>query len=66
MRNFNNIVDCYILLYLFIRIKNRLNLDMMGVVNVIFCFRDFVLLYFFLIGLVVVKMDVLVFKVVCN
>lgn len=38
----------------------------MGAVNVIFCFRDFVLSYLPPIGLAAAKMDVLAFKVAYN
>lgn len=61
--NFNNIADYYTSLHSSTRIKKRSNLDMMGAVNVIFCFRDFVLSYLPPIGLAAAKMDVLAFKV---
>lgn len=61
--NFNNTADCYTSLHSSTRIKKRSNLDMMGAVNVIFCFRDFVLSYLPPIGLAAAKMDVLAFKV---
>lgn len=66
MRNFNNTADCYTSLHSSTRIKKRSNLDMMGAVNVIFCFRDFVLSYLPPIGLAAAKMDVLAFKVAYN
>lgn len=64
--NFNNTADCYTSLHSSTRIKKRSNLDMMGAVNVIFCFRDFVLSYLPPIGFAAAKMDVLAFKVACN
>lgn len=64
--NFNYTADCYTSLHSSTRIKKRSNLDMMGAVNVIFCFRDFVLSYLPPIGLAAAKMDVLAFKVACN
>lgn len=45
------------------RIKKRSNLDMMGAVKVMFCFKDFVLSYLPPIGLAAANIDVLAFKV---